>query len=176
MSIWASSLIFAEDEAPAPIIYRQSHVLPSDTDPRGGSLDLAYVPGFITRDGRNVDGEENPDCDHEGVWPWLRLSVSPVQPPAEARRLARKGRRYRLFLRMYWPVVRLIRRCCARLGWPGPRWSQLIPSWSWPEDTVVLDRAQVEQLRDELSDWLLRCDDPDEWLEAYEQQRRDETR
>lgn len=50
----------------APIIYEGSHVLPSDTDPRGGGIDVAAIPDFITRDG----------CDDEGPWDWLRLSVS----------------------------------------------------------------------------------------------------
>lgn len=54
----------------APIIYRGSHLLPSDTDQRGGHVSLAEVPGHITRDGR----DDGPD-DQYGVWPWLRLSV-----------------------------------------------------------------------------------------------------
>lgn len=54
----------------APIIYRGSHLLPSDTDQRGGHVSLAEVPGHITRDGR----DDGPD-DEFGVWPWLRLSV-----------------------------------------------------------------------------------------------------
>jgi len=54
----------------APIIYRGSHLLPSDTDQRGGHVSLAEVPGHVTRDGR----DDGPD-DAWGVWPWLRLSV-----------------------------------------------------------------------------------------------------
>lgn len=101
------------------MVYRKSHVLPSLDDPRGGMLDLAYIPGFITRDGRDVDGELDPQCENEGVWPFLRMSLRPDQP--------------------------------AQLD--------------YPEDTVVLDRDQVAALRDELTDWLLRCDDPAAWLE-----------
>ena len=44
------------------------------------------------------------------------------------------------------------------------------------EDTVVLTRDQVAALRDELTDWLLRCDDPAEWLEQYEARRRAQIR
>jgi hypothetical protein len=54
----------------APIAYRGSHILPSETDRRQGSVSLALVPGHITRDGR----DDGPD-DENGVWPWLRLSV-----------------------------------------------------------------------------------------------------
>lgn len=151
MSIYFSTGVIDEDEpCGAPLIYRLAHVLPSDDDPRGGSVDLGYIPGFITRDGLDVDGDSDPDCENEGVWPFLRLSVQPVQPPSEARRRARKARCYG------W-----VYRWCRRLGLPHP-------SWSWPEDTVVLDRAQVVALRDELSDWLLRLDDPDGWLEQRE--------
>lgn len=54
----------------APIIYRGSHILPSEDSQRGGHVSLAEVPGRITRDGR----DDGPD-DRYGVWPWLRLSV-----------------------------------------------------------------------------------------------------
>jgi hypothetical protein len=52
----------------APIVYEGSHVLPADTDPRGGSIDVAAIPDFITRDGRD-------DARGEGLKDWLRLSV-----------------------------------------------------------------------------------------------------
>jgi hypothetical protein len=55
----------------APIIYQASHIMPTDDDPRGGSVDVAGIAGFIPRDGRAL-------CDDYGrlVWPWLRLSVN----------------------------------------------------------------------------------------------------
>jgi hypothetical protein len=52
----------------APIAYRGSHVLPSDDDPRGGSVDVAGIPDFITRDGRD-------DARGEGLKDWLRLLI-----------------------------------------------------------------------------------------------------
>jgi hypothetical protein len=120
VSIYCSFAIFdgEEDGWPAPLIYRQSHILPSDDDPRGGSLDLGSIPRWITRDGRCVLGRDAqtcctnssdrniPSCEEEGGgpnWPWLRVSLRPTEPG---------------------------------------------------EDTVVLDRGQVEKLRDELTWWL----------------------
>lgn len=52
-----------------PIKYQGSHVFPSDDDPRGGQFHVAYIPGYIRRDGRDV-------VDDDGVWPWLRVSVN----------------------------------------------------------------------------------------------------
>jgi hypothetical protein len=54
----------------SPILYRGSHILPSEEDERGGSVQLAEVPGYITRDGRD-DGPE----DGVTPWPYVRLSV-----------------------------------------------------------------------------------------------------
>ena len=71
MSIWASFGIFDGEDHPRPIRYRRSHVLPSPDDDRAGALDLACIPGFVTRDGRD-DGPE----DDDRVWPWLRLHVT----------------------------------------------------------------------------------------------------
>jgi hypothetical protein len=53
-----------------PIVYRGSHILPSDGDERGGWLGFAEIPGFITRDGHD-DGPE----DEDEPWPFLRASV-----------------------------------------------------------------------------------------------------
>ena len=57
----------------APIIYQGSHIVPADTDPRGGTIDIAGIPGHITRPGlppTNTDDETLP-------WhPWLRLGVN----------------------------------------------------------------------------------------------------
>ena len=73
MSIYGSWFDLDEDlpGVQAPIIYQASHIMPSDDDPRGGSVDVAGIGGFITRDGRAL-------CDDYGrlVWPWLRLSVN----------------------------------------------------------------------------------------------------
>lgn len=52
----------------APLVYEGSHVLPADTDRRGGDLDVASIPSHIEREGR-VDGREGLPK------PWLRLSV-----------------------------------------------------------------------------------------------------
>lgn len=72
MSVWASFAIFDGDEDyPRPLRYRQSHVLPGPDDERGGALDLACIPGFITRGGRD-DGPE----DDDQVWPYLRVHVT----------------------------------------------------------------------------------------------------
>lgn len=120
MSIYCTFGVFDDypDDYPQPFVYRGSHLLPGPGDERGGSLDLAYIPGHITAAGR----DDGPD-DEEGVWPWLRLFMRPDQ-----RRAAEIGQ---------------------------------------PEDTIVLDRDQVAALRDELDDWLLRCDDLAAWLEKH---------
>lgn len=57
--------------AAGPIVYRGSHILPADTDLRGGSVDLAQIPGWIYREGQ-------PPIDETGErhWPWLRLWVA----------------------------------------------------------------------------------------------------
>lgn len=122
MSIYGSFAVYDGEpyDHPAPMIYRGSHVLPNPDDPRGGSLDLGYIPGFITRDGRHRLAEPDPECDDEGVWPWLRVSLRPTDD-----------------------------------------------AWADGEDTVVLDRDQVAALRDDLTDWLLRCDDLDAWLSTH---------
>jgi hypothetical protein len=56
------------DRKRGPIVYEGSHVLPSDDDRRGGSIDLASIPDFITRDGRD-------DAQGQGLKDWLRLGV-----------------------------------------------------------------------------------------------------
>jgi hypothetical protein len=52
----------------SPLVYEGSHVLPSDEDRRGGGIDVAGIPDFIERDGRD-------DAQGEGLRDWLRLSV-----------------------------------------------------------------------------------------------------
>ena len=71
MSVYGSFGVFDGDEPnrPEPIIYRGSHVMPRRDDPRGGSLDLGLISGFVTLDGRALNDE---DC-----WPYLRVSIDP---------------------------------------------------------------------------------------------------
>lgn len=57
-------------EPRAPLIYQGSHILPSESDPRGGWVDIALIPSHITRDGR----DDNPEDD--APWPYLRLGVN----------------------------------------------------------------------------------------------------
>jgi hypothetical protein len=99
----------------APIVYEGSHVLPSDSDRRGGDVDVAAIPSFIERDGRS-DGEAGTLKD------WLRLSVA--NPPST---LMHDGR----------------------------------PYVSGGRAAVVLDRRQVQRLRDTLTAWLDRGPDED---------------
>lgn len=54
----------------APLVYQGSHVLPLVTDERGGDIDIASIPGFITRDGRDNGGDE------DRPWPFLRFGVN----------------------------------------------------------------------------------------------------
>jgi hypothetical protein len=76
VSIYCSFGVFAAKEEcgdyPPPLVYQRSHVLPAATDPRGGSLDLASIPAFITRDG---DGYDETKEDGIGCWPYLRVSL-----------------------------------------------------------------------------------------------------
>lgn len=90
--------------AAGPIRYLGSHVLPSNTDERGGSFAVGELAGFITRDGRDDGPEEDDDA-----WPWLRVTIREA----------------------------------------GAEDCQ----------DVVLDRAQVTELRDYLSSWLDRTGD-----------------
>lgn len=55
----------------APLVYQGSHILPSENDERGGDVDIALIPGFIERDGRD-QAFENDDA----VWPYLRFGVN----------------------------------------------------------------------------------------------------
>jgi hypothetical protein len=51
-----------------PIVYEGSHVLPSDDDRRGGTIELAEIPQHIAREGRN-------DAPEGALKDWLRLGV-----------------------------------------------------------------------------------------------------
>lgn len=61
----------------APIVYEGSHVLPSEDDPRGGGIDVAGIPDFITRDGRD-------DAPEGALKDWLRISMD--NPPSHSLR------------------------------------------------------------------------------------------
>jgi hypothetical protein len=80
VSIWASFCIMDGDcgDPPRPIRYQRSHILPSLDDDRAGHFDLALIPGFITRDGRDDGPEDNDQC-----WPYLRVSLSEVDDTAD---------------------------------------------------------------------------------------------
>ena len=54
----------------APLVYQGSHILPADTDKRGGAVDIACIGSHITRDGRDNGSED------QGPWPYLRLGVN----------------------------------------------------------------------------------------------------
>lgn len=72
MSIYAT-IPGIDGDAPCgpPWSYLGSHVLPADTDPRGGEVSLALIPSHITRNGRD-------DQPADGTpWPWLRVSIDP---------------------------------------------------------------------------------------------------
>lgn len=70
-----------------PIVYQGSHVLPFDDDERAGSVDVAFIPGFIGRTDRPaLHGDE----DDGPVWPWLRLSANDDKEGSVAVLLDRK--------------------------------------------------------------------------------------
>lgn len=51
--------------------YYGSHVLPSDEDKADGGLEVAAIPGYIERVGR----EDEKPLDDDTPWPYLRLCV-----------------------------------------------------------------------------------------------------
>jgi len=78
-----------DEEVGAPFLYRGSHILPANSDPRGGSVGLALIPSHITRDGRDDQPEDGTP------WPWLRLNLDVPHDdpcvllnPRQARHLA----------------------------------------------------------------------------------------
>jgi hypothetical protein len=77
MSVYCSFGTFDEDSGdhPPPLIYRQSHIIPDRTDPRGGSFDLGSIPAFLTRNGYDDGKEDGVMC-----WPYLRVSLRATQP------------------------------------------------------------------------------------------------
>lgn len=51
-----------------PLVYQGSHILPSADDARGGGLEFAGIPDFITRDGRD-------DAPEGELKDWIRFSL-----------------------------------------------------------------------------------------------------
>ncbi len=150
MSIYCSGLGFgsdgwAEQPADAPIVYRKSHVLPSMIDPRGGTLELATIPPWITRDGRCLAGRHcDPTDDHAGCceyqqqrthWPYLRVALQTSEYPdgEEWAELCNLAESVEIDNKK---TANLLRRVAA------------------PEYTIILDRNQVTALRDTLTEWL----------------------
>jgi hypothetical protein len=156
MSIYCTSFELDEDGehgmgGQAPLIYLKSHVLPTLRDPRGGSFDLATIPPWIKDgDGKCLAGKV---CDgaagccesHDEFvnWPFLRVSVRPDSHPSMAE---------------YETLINEVARFAeeANLHGHGAELAALVRKVADPEDTVVLDRSQVEKLRDHLTDWLGR--------------------
>jgi hypothetical protein len=159
MSIYVTSLDFCgefEGDDPAPLIYQRSHVMPAAYHRRGGSLDLGEIPGFITVDGKCLAGKEctrpdvSEDCceyaDEPTRWPFLRVSVRPSTRPS----MAEYGELQEMVERLRRDHAGCADDCVALLR------ADLLDRVSDPEDTVVLDRSQVEKLRDHLTEWLGR--------------------
>lgn len=59
----------------APFVYQGSHVLPSDSDERGGYVDIALIPGHVRYWRENPDApvETEPDGPPD---PFLRFGVN----------------------------------------------------------------------------------------------------
>lgn len=55
----------------APLVYLGSHVLPSEMDERRGYVDIASIPGWISR-----DAKDDRDGDYDSPWPFLRFGVN----------------------------------------------------------------------------------------------------
>ena len=73
MSIWASFGGIDKDyRSGEPIVYRGSHLFPDEKD-RGGSVDIALIPGHVRFYRENPNSESS---EPTGVEPWLRLSVN----------------------------------------------------------------------------------------------------
>ena len=63
--------------SPAPLIYQGSHVSPSESDARGGSVDFAAIPNFCHPSVRGSGADEGPPVE------FARLSVT--EDPATYR-------------------------------------------------------------------------------------------
>lgn len=132
MSVWASRGALADDglgEQP-PLRYGGSHIIPSLDGVRGGRVDTAHIPGFITRDGQ----DNGTDDEEEPWWPFLRLSVTPAQRPTFSA---------------YQRLVGL----ADRLAVTDLQLAQDVRLAALGEDTVVLDVVQVDALLADLTRW-----------------------
>jgi hypothetical protein len=76
MSVYCSFGDFSDDfgDHPAPLIYRESHIIPRHTDPRGGFLNFGAIPAFLTRNGYDDNADEN------AWWPYLRVPLRTTTP------------------------------------------------------------------------------------------------
>lgn len=52
-----------------PLVYEGSHHLPSDSDPRGGLLEVGAIPDHVTHTGRD-------DAPEGALKDWLRIGIS----------------------------------------------------------------------------------------------------
>lgn len=136
----------APEDLDAPIIYQGSHILPSENDKRGGSIDLALIPSHITREGRG-DGPED-----EIPWPYLRVGMHNEQsdtrysPPVVYRKPGSAGKPWYKSWK-FWKTLRGAGQFFLRRGIDYP----YIRAGN---STVVLTRPQVERLRDSLTEWI----------------------
>lgn len=134
MSIWATRYSADQDgfdsDKPGPIRYDGSHILPSRDSERGGCVDTAHIPGFITRDGYDNagDGEDQP------WWPYLRLAVRPAQRPGH-------------------DMWNRLHNFANKIDPTDPELAADIRAAADAEDTVILDVALVDTLIADLADW-----------------------
>ncbi len=64
------------DDYDAPLIYEGSHVLPGEGAPRGGSVDVAAIPGHVRYWREHPDAPTESEPGHGPPDPYLRLGVS----------------------------------------------------------------------------------------------------
>ncbi|MER7578383.1 hypothetical protein [Kitasatospora sp. NPDC097691] len=133
MSIFATRLLFADDggleTAPAPRIYRGSHVNPAADDPRGGWLELAVIPDHCHPDVRFRDDPE-PTGGRPVPVEYLRLGLG--RPSEDTSGDGGSG----------------------GSGSGGSGSDQGGSSGAGAQATVILDRPQVELLHAALTEWL----------------------
>lgn len=129
-SRWCSDAEGFDDEKPGPIKYQGSHVLPRPDSERGGSIDTAHIPGFLTYDGYDDAGDGEP----LPWWPYLRLSVRPAQRPS-------------------FEAWRRITAHATVVAKSDPELAVDIQAAADCEDTVILDLAQVDALIADLTEW-----------------------
>ncbi len=133
MSVWCSRFVTESDgfpsDGPGPLIYRGSHIIPTADGERGGGVDTAHLPAFISRDGYDAD-----EGDGLSWWPYLRLSVTPAQRPDLA-------------------AYKRLRALADRLEAEDPQLAADVRLAAAMEDTVVLDLPLVDALIADLTEW-----------------------